>query len=320
MAVELIGVGGMSYELKQTYDRMLLPRKDVDFVYLRFGDSKPIPSRGGKSIEFRRFEKITITADAYTLTEGTMPSETQATVSKVTCTISQYGQWSKVSDILELQAFDPVIAEYATLYKEAMSEGLDVVVRNALSSATTLQYAAAATSVGTSVSPAVGSGSYLTVAEIREFKRTLRRNGAKQPYTLILHPDNTKDLREDPEYADALVYAGARGDANPFFAGNLPPVEGVQLVETNNLRIRTSYGMSGADVYEIVMFGKGFYGVSELDSQQAQLIIHPRGTGGHTDPLEQYSTIGWKAALAGVILNNDFGGIIYCASSRTNAA
>jgi len=320
MTVELIGVAGMTDELKQTYDRMLLARKEIDFVYLKYGEKKSIPPRGGKSVEFRRFEKIDITSGSYTLTEGTMPTETQATVSKVACTISQYGQYSKISDLLELQSFDPVIAEITQLYNEAMQEGLDVVIRDGLSSATTAQYAGAAARVGTSGTGAVGSGNYLTVAEIREFKRTMRRNGARQPYVIFIHPDNTKDLREDSEFADAIVGAGVRGDTNPFFSGNLPPIEGVQLVETNNLRIRSSYGMSGADVYECIMFGKGFYGSTDLDSMQARLIIHPRGTGGHTDPLDQFSTIGWKAAQASVILNNNFGGIIYCASSRSNSA
>ena len=95
---------------------------------------------------------------------------------------------------------------------------------------------------------------------------------------------------------------------------------GIDFVETNNLRVRSSYGMSGADVYEIIMMGDEFYGVTELSALSARTIIHPLGTGGHTDPLEQYSTIGWKAALAAIVLNNSFGGIIYCASSRSNAA
>lgn len=78
--------------------------------------------------------------------------------------------------------------------------------------------------------------------------------------------------------------------------------------------------MSGADVYEVVVIGDEAYGVSELSAMSARTIIHPRGTGGHTDPLEQYSTVGWKAALAAKVLNNDFMGIIYCASSKTPSA
>mgnify|MGYP001616410499 CR=1 FL=1 len=64
--------------------------------------------------------------------------------------------------------------------------------------------------------------------------------------------------------------------------------------------------------------GRGFYGVTELSAQSAQMYYQPPG--GVSDPLNQYRTLGWKAALAATILNNNFGGIIYCASSRSNAA
>ena len=323
MTVERIGADGMTYELKQTYDRRLLSRAQKDFVYMTWGKKKPIPARGGKSIEFRRFERIVVTGGSYTLTEGTMPTETQATVSIVSCTISQYGQYSKISDLLEVQGFDPVIAEFADNYGFAMAEGLDVVVRDALSSATTVQYADSSARVGTSGTGATGSGNYLDAAEIREFVRTLRRNGARKingRYNLFIHPDNTKDLFEDPDIVDSYQQAAPRSTENPMFTGVLGDWQGVRFIETNNLRVRSSYGMSGADIYECIMFGDEFYGVSELTAMQARMIIHPRGTGGHTDPLDQLSTVGWKAALATSLLNNDFGGIIYCASSRSNSA
>ena len=324
MTIELIGVDGMTYELKQTYDRRLLITAMKDLVYMRYAEKKPIPARGGKSIEFRRFERITVTAGSYTLTEGTPPTETQATISRVQATISQYGQYSKISDVLETQSFDPVIAEFTEKYGEAAGEGMDIVTRNALSAATTIQYAGAGTVVGTSGAGAVGSGMYLKAAEINEFKRTLRRAGAKPAvdnrFLCILHPDNTKDMFEDSDIVDAFQYAQNRGDANPMFTGVLGDWMGVRFVETNNLRIYSSYGMSGADIYEVLMFGKEFYGVSELSAMQLRTIIHPRGSGGHTDPLEQYSTVGWKGAMAAVILNNDFGGVINCVSSRSNSA
>ena len=321
--MELIGAAGMTAELKQTYDRKLLSVAELQTVYLKYGEKKPIPARGGKSIEFRRFERITITAGSYTLTEGTPPTETQATISSVACTISQYGQYSQISDLLEVQAFDPIIAEYVEKYGLAMAEGLDVVVRNVLSGATTLQYADAATVVGTSGAGAVGSGNYLDAAELLEMDRTIARTGARKingNWVCFIHPDNRKDLFEDPDIVEAFQHAAPRDAANPLFTGVLGDWMGIRFVETRNLRVRSSYGMSGADVYEVLMFGQEFYGVTELSALAARTIIHPRGSGGHTDPLEQYSTVGWKAALAASILNNSFGGIIYCASSRSNAA
>ena len=70
----------------------------------------------------------------------------------------------------------------------------------------------------------------------------------------------------------------------------------------------------------MLFVGLQAYGVTELDSMQARTIIHPRGSGGHTDPLEQYSTVGWKAALAAVILNQNFMVRLECNASRATAA
>lgn len=318
-AIDLLGEAGMTNEMKQFYDRKLLDVARLNLIFVNAGEKRPIPPRGGKSIEFRRFEKFTVTAGSYTLTEGTPPTVSNGTVSNVAATISQYGQFAQLSDVLETQSFDPVIAEYTDKFGIAMAEGLDLVVRNALSSATTVQYAGAATVVGTSGLGAVGSGQWLNATELLEFKRTLRRNSTKGQIKCFIHPDNTKDLFEDPDIAQTFREAADRGANNPMITGQLGRWNGIDFIETENLRLRSSYGMSGADVYEVVMFGDGFYGVSELSALNARVIVHPRGSGGHTDPLEQYSTIGWKAALATTILNNNFGGIIYVSSSRSAA-
>jgi N4-gp56 family major capsid protein len=320
MAIEMLGAAGMANEMKQFYDKKLLDRAVIDTVYENYGVKRPIPARGGKSIEWRRFEWIDCTEGSYTLTEGTPPSATNATISNVAATISQYGAFSQISDILDTQGYDPVLAEYTDAYGQWMGKARDIVVRAELSNATTIQYAAGGTRVGTSGAGAVGSGGYLNAAEITEAVRTLRRNGAKAPFKCFIHPDNTKDLREDPDIVDAWQNAADRGAVNPLFSGIIGKWSGVEFIETNNLKVRSSYGMSGADIYEVVVFGEGFYGVTDLSAQAAKTVIHPKGTGGHTDPLDQYSTVGAKFAMAAKILNNDFGVLINCASSRTPAA
>ena len=311
-------------ELKQTYDRILLSTAETDTVFMKYGVKKPIPARGGKSVEFRRFEKFLLPTGSFILTEGSPPAVTNATISTVSVTISQYGQYSQITDVLEVQGFDPLIAEYAQKYGLAMAEGLDIICRDEFSNATTTQYADSATVVGTSGAGAVGSGNYLDAAELNEMKRTLRRAGARPAqdgkFLCFIHPDNTKDLFEDPDIVDAFQYAAPRSPENPMFTGILGDWMGIRFVETNNLKVRTSYGMSGADIYEVIVIGAEAYGVTELSAMAARTIIHPRGTGGHTDPLEQYSTVGWKAALGVKILSDTFMGLIYVASSRTTAA
>src|SRR3990167_10458802 len=236
-------------ELKQTYDRKLLAVAEKDVVFMKYGSQRPIPARGGKSIEWRRFEKFILPTGSYILTEGTPPAETNATVSSVAATISQYGQYSRITDVLETQSFDPLIAEYVEKYGVAMAEGLDTVVRDELSNLTTIQYADASTAVNTGGgSSTTGSGMYLDAAEINEAKRTLRRAGARPivdgKFICFIHPDNTKDLFEDPDIVEAFQFAAPRSPDNPMFSGALGDWMGVRFIETNKLRIRTSYGLS----------------------------------------------------------------------------
>lgn len=309
-------------ELKQTYDKKLLSVAEVQTVFQKYGTKKGIPARGGKSIEFRRFERFSLPTGSFILTEGTAPAETNATVNYVAATISQYGQYSRVTDVLNFQSFDPLIAEYTEKYGLAMGEGLDIICREEFTNASTVQYADDKTAVATGGgSSTVGSGNYLDAAELNEMKRTLARNGARPingRFICFIHQDNTKDLYEDPDIVDAIQLAAPRSDNNPMFTGVLGDWMGIRFVETNNLRVRSSYGLSGADIYEVIMVADEAYGVIDLSSMGARVIVQKPG--GVTDPLEQYSTIGWKAAFACKILNNNFMGKILCASSRTPSA
>ena len=317
MAVELIGVGGMTVELKQTYDRLLLMRALPNMVHAQWGLKRNIPARGGKSIEFRRMERIVGTTGA--LTEGTPGVEINATFSNVAATISQYGQYAKISDLLETQAFDPVVAEYVENFGESMGDSVDLVVRAVLIAGSTVQWASTATTQNL-----VGSGMYLNSAEIREAVNTLKRQNSKPvvdgKYVCIIHPDNARDLFADTAVVNAFKDAAPRDSANPLFSGVLGDYMGVRFVETTNLSIQASLGLSGADVYQVIFLGKEAYGVTELDALQARTIIHPRGSGGHLDPLEQYSTVGYKCALAAVRLNNNFMVRLEVNASRVTAA
>lgn len=317
MAMELIGINGMSAELKQTYDRTLLSVAEQNLVFMNYGLKRDIPARGGKSIEFRRFEKITV--GTHVLTEGTPPTETQATISTVAATISQYGAFSKISDVLQLQSFDPIIDEYSEKYGIHAGEVLDTVVRDVLIAGTTVQYASTAASRAQ-----VGSGMFLNAAELAEARRTLRRNNARPAvegkFVCFIHPDNSKDLYDDVDIVNAFKDAAPRDSNNPLFTGVIGDWMGIRFVETTNLKVYSSLGLSGADVYGVIMIGAEAYGISRLTAQQMRMIVHPLGSGGHTDPLEQYSTVGWKAALVAVRLNENFMVRVECNSSYATAA
>ncbi|KKK54373.1 hypothetical protein LCGC14_3085390, partial [marine sediment metagenome] len=132
--------------------------------------------------------------------------------------------------------------------------------------------------------------------------------------------DVTHDLFADTNVVDAFKDALPRGVDNPLFTGELGDYMGVTFIETTNAKIESSLGLSGADVYDCLLFGREAYAVTELSAHQARMIIHPAGSGGHTDPLEQFSTVGWKAAITSAILNQNFLINVKVNSSKSLAA
>ncbi len=61
-------------------------------------------------------------------------------------------------------------------------------------------------------------------------------------------------------------------------------------------------GKQGAAVLSCLFCGKDAYGVVDVEGNNMQVIVKPKGSGGTTDPLDQRSTIGWKAMEVAKIL------------------
>jgi len=70
----------------------------------------------------------------------------------------------------------------------------------------------------------------------------------------------------------------------------------------------TGYHSGGGTVYGTLIFGKGAYGVTKLGAKDAKINVT---TGADkTDPLNQYTLIGYKLAMAAKILNPSAGIIL----------
>lgn len=295
--------------IKTTYDRQLLERALPNLVFARYGIPKNIPARGGTSIEIRKLGSIPVSTTA--LAEGSLPAaEASAAFATITLSISQYGQYTQFSDIVETQSYDDVLGEFVEVFGENMGQTLDIIVRNAVwSGITSDQYAGAAISdASLQATIATESNYYIDSAEIMEAANTLKRNNIAPlmdgKYVLVVHPDSVLDLYGDSNIVTAFQQAANRGGDNPLFTGVLGDYMGVRFVETTHapsLYCSTSNVMDY--VYSSILIGKGAYAVTKLDSMSAKIIIHPRGTGGHADPLETVSQIGWKAAIVAGVLD-----------------
>ena len=81
----------LSVEMKTYYDNRLIDLAQPLLVHDQFGQKRPIPRNSGKTIEFRKFAPL---AKATTeLTEGVTPEGKKLSVSAITATVKQYGDY-----------------------------------------------------------------------------------------------------------------------------------------------------------------------------------------------------------------------------------
>lgn len=296
MATQTTGTGTLSPTIQTYYDKKLIARLLPNWVHGQFGQKRPIPKMGGKTIDFRKFSSLSAATTA--LTEGVTPSGNAITITNITATPSQYGDFVEVSDILDMVAIDPVVDEMTDVLGEQASDTLDQIVRDILVAGTNVQYAA-----GRAGRASVAAGDNLTVDEVRKAVRTLRRNNAKPfedgHYVAIIEPGAEYDLQGDADWTDIVKY----GDPQRTYKGEIGKIYGVRFVVTSNAKKFTGAGAASIDVYASIFLGKDAYGIVDVAGSGAvQTIVKPHGSAGTADPLNQRATVGWKAYFTAKIL------------------
>ena len=287
---------GLSAEMKTFYDMTLIDEAQANLVHDQFGQKRPIPKNGGKTIEFRKFAAL---AKATTpLTEGVTPDGKGLTVSTITATVAQYGDYITQSDVLELTSLDNTILEATKLLGRQAGLTLDTIVRNVLHSGTNVTYCPkVADGVETAVTSRANLDNtcQLTVKVLQQVVAKLRAQNAPTiggKYVAIIHPYVAYDLMRDPEWIDAHKYAKPEN----LYEGEIGEVAGVRFVQTSEAKI-----YSGG-VFGTLVFGEGAYGVTEITGGGLQTIVKQKGSAGTADPLDQRSSVGWKAIKTAELL------------------
>ena len=287
---------GLSAEMKTFYDMTLIDEASANLVHDQFGQKRPIPKNGGKTIEFRKFAPL---AKATTpLTEGVTPDGKSLSVSTITATVSQYGDYITQSDVLELTALDNTILEATKLLGRQAGVTLDTVVRNVMQSGTNVTYCPKVSGgVETAVTSRTGLDDtcQLTVKVLQQVVAKLRGQNAPTingKYVAIIHPYVAYDLMRDPEWIDAHKYT----DSTALFEGEIGEIAGIRFVQTTEAKIYDG------GVFGTLVLGDGAYGVTEITGGGLQTIVKQKGSGGTADPLDQRSSVGWKAIKTAELL------------------
>ena len=295
----------LSPEMKTFYDMTLLDYAQAQLVHDQFGQKRPIPANGGKTIEFRAFTPL---QKALTpLTEGVTPNGNSLDVTTITATVAQYGDYIVQSDVLELTALDNTILEATKLLGRQAGLTLDTITRNILVAGTNVMYAPkinASTGAETPVTSRANldATAKLTVDLIEQVVAELRAQNAPTidgNYIGIVHPYVVYDLMRDPDWRDPHKYV----DTTNLYEGEIGQIGGVRFVQTTEAKIWRGTGCpSNLSVFASLFFGEGAYGVTEVTGGGLQTIVKQKGSAGTADPLDQRSSVGWKAIKTAEIL------------------
>ena len=292
------------------YSRVMLERAVPLFVHLSYAQIRDIPANSGTdTIKFRKYGALL--AQTTPLTEGVTPAGKKLSTTDITAQVLYYGDYITLTDKVSLETLDPVLTEAANALGEQVGDSLDQIFRDIILAGTTVQYASTATARAE-----ITAAMKLTRNEIKEAVRTLKRNNAKpimsridpnnsyntiplnRAFVGIIHVDTTNDLEDAVGFVPVEKYPN-KSDIMP---GEVGSCAGVRFVETTNAKKYAAGGLSGADVYGTVIFGRNAMGITRISGTSLINIVEPLGSAGANDPLHQRATSGWKLTFIGKIL------------------
>ena len=365
----------LSPEMKTFYDKTLITLAGANLVHEQFGQRRPIPGHGGKTVEFRKFSKLPKALTA--ITEGVTPAGNKLNVSAVSCTVDQYGDYIEQTDMLELTAVDNTIVEATKELASQAGLTLDTVVRNELVGGTNVMYApklSGGTETEITMRADITADCRLRVKDV--FKAAAELKAVNAPkiggsYVAIIHPYVAYDLMQ--EAGEQWIGIQKYADPQKILKGEIGTLAGVRFVESTEAKIwapgvinnglgrltvaadasattsvtvnetltAASYstavpvyvngtantvtavavdsstgvatltlgsavtvsagdkicgqgaGKDGSAVFCTLFLGENAYGVTDIEGGGLEHIVKQRGYG--NDPLNQRSSVGWKA-------------------------
>ena len=207
----------------------------------------------GLTVNFMRYNNLSVGASGSELTEGTRMEPTALTASQIQITVKEQGKSVAVTELLLNASFDDVMASSSRLLGRHMAQSMDVQARN------TLYAAGVPFGGGSAVAPSVvfgrttngstrgsiapyeyssaGSASapgYLSPATIKDAVEILAGQNIPRlgdTYVCFVHPSQSRSLRDWPEFIEVTKYA-APGN---FMLGEIGRIYDVVFIETTQV-------------------------------------------------------------------------------------
>ena len=251
------------------------------------------------------------------LSEGVTPVGSQLSVTDITATVLQYGDYITITDVLDYESQDPVLMEAAEILGDQMGDTIDQLTRDVLSAGTNVYYGGS----GHTLTSQVAVGEIITDTLIKKAVRLLKNNKARRMTKMvnattgygtsplnasfigICHPNVSYDLKA---FTTGWVGVEKYASTASVMEGEIGKYDEVRFVETTNAKVKTGLGAGAIDVYCTLIFGSDAYGTTRISGEAMKNIVKPLGSAGTADPLDQRATSGWKATFVAKILNDAF--------------
>ena len=234
----------LSVEMKTFYSDYLIDMAEAKLVHDQFAQKHPIPKNGGKTIEFRKYNPLP--KALVPLSEGVTPDGRKMSVTNLTATVDQYGDYIELSDILLLTAIDNNMVQATKLIGTQAGETLDTITREVMNGGTNVQYGDGAKPARFKLAGGESTGNdYLSVLAIQKAVRYLKTQKAQtisNSYVAIIHPDTAFDIMRDEEWIEASKYAGS----GQIFENEIGKIANVRFVETTEAKVFHAKNLTAA--------------------------------------------------------------------------
>lgn len=284
----------LTYLLQKSF----LENGEPSTVFMRFGTKAS--HQGYKSITWPRLWVMKTTLAQAALTEGVTPDGHTNVVKTVTAVPVQLGDYSIISDVLDVETLLPIIAAQGRELANNAGRLIDEFIQDTLANS----------SIGVIYAGTATARDELTAADVMDLDLVLKactflasQGQTGERFKIIMHPNVFLDYAKSSStntWLNKLIYEDFKGIKDGFVTAGV----NYDIYISANVKPFVVDDDTDFNVYPTYAFRDGAYGVWTL--QNLQTFYKPFWAAGTEDPLNQRATVGWKCMYGAAVLNDLF--------------
>jgi N4-gp56 family major capsid protein len=317
----------------------MLKRALPYLVLEKFMQMYPLPSNSTMVALLRRYEPLALATTP--LTEGVTPPGKSLTITDITATLQQYGDWVPITDIIVDFHEDKVVPEIFTLLAEQAAQTIEAVRFGVFKAGTNVYFANGSGRTDVNTAPTLAMQRKVTrgfkrvnagyITRVTSASANYGTSAVQAAFVGLIHPDLENDVRAMTGFQNAKDYAVPGSALSEYEIGS---VEDVRYIRST---VFTSWADGGgnkgamvssagvkADVYPILYLAKDAIGGVPLKASKTgnqvntpiTPIVRNPGNAIQGDELGQRGFVSWKAVTVAVILQQLWMARLECAATE----